>query len=195
LPSALDPAASTTLCGASWTATSGNLDAQILPLDKAGASSNGFAVQAAQLSPGLAALAGDGGSAVVSFGTQGAADASPIATLQGEGALGPPSIVSVGANLSAYGQLGFAVDVQGFDGGAGHLWMSLAEAQQLVDPTQDPTLFFGQPRTYLLAVLGDPNAPHAFGSAGDAGYDGKGLHVLVVAAPAPAVDAGDAGGE
>jgi hypothetical protein len=195
LPSALDPAASTTLCGASWTATSGNLNAQILALEKAAPASNGFAVQAAQLSPGLAALAGDGGSAVVSFGTQGSADASPIATLQGEGALAAPSVVSVGANLAAFGQLGFAIDVQGFDGGAGHLWMSLAEAQQLVDPTQDPTLFFGQPRTYLLAVLGDPNAPHAFGSAGDAGYDGKGLHVLVVAAPAPAVDAGDAGGE
>ena len=195
LPTALDPAASTTLCGASWTATSGNLDAQILPLEKAATASSGLAVQAAQLSPGLAALTGDGGSAVVSFGTQGAADASAIATLQGEGALAAPSVVSVGANLAAYGQLGFAVDVQGFDGGAGHLWMSLAEAQQLVDPTQDPTLFFGQPRTYLLAVLGDPNAPHAFGSAGDAGYDGKGLHVLVVAAPAPAVDTGDAGSE
>jgi hypothetical protein len=73
--------------------------------------------------------------------------------------------------------------------------MSLADSQQLVDPTQDPTLFFGQPRTYLLAVLGDPNAPHAFASGGDAGYDGKGLHVLVVPAPSPPVDAGDAGEE
>jgi hypothetical protein len=93
-----------------------------------------------------------------------------------------------------YGELGFAVDVPGFDGGAGHLWMSLADSQQLVDPTQDPTQFFGQARPYLLAVLGDPNAPHAFASGGDAGYDGKGLHVLVVAAPAPQVNA-DGGDE
>jgi hypothetical protein len=96
--------------------------------------------------------------------------------------------------LPGYGQLGFAVDVPGFDGGAGHVWMSLADSQQLVDPTEDPTQFFGQPRTYLVAVLGDPNAPHAFAPVtGDAGYDGRGLHVLVVAAPSPDSGAGEAG--
>jgi hypothetical protein len=195
LPGALDPAASTTLCGASWTALSGNLNTQVLQLGSTQATGSQLAVQTAQLSPALAALMGDGGSAVVSFGTQGEADASTVATLQAEGLLAAPSVVSVGAGLAAYGQLGFAVDVQGFDGGAGHLWMSLAEAQQLVDPTQDPTLFFGQPRTYLVAVLGDPNAPHAFASGGDAGYDGKGLHVLVVAAPVPSMGTGDGGEE
>jgi hypothetical protein len=194
LPSALDPAASATLCGASWTATAGNLEAQILPLASGGGAGSQLAVQAAQLSPGLAALVGDGGSAVVSFGAQGSADASTVATLQGEGVLATPALVSVGIGLSVYGELGFAVDVPGFDGGAGHLWMSLADSQQLVDPTQDPTQFFGQSRPYLLAVLGDPNAPHAFASGGDAGYDGKGLHVLVVAAPAPQVN-GDGGDE
>jgi len=72
--------------------------------------------------------------------------------------------------------------------------MSLADSQQLVNPTEDPTQFFGQPRTYLVAVLGDPNAPHAFAPVtGDGGYDGKGLHVLVVAAPLPQNGAGDAG--
>ena len=195
LPSALDPAASTTLCGASWTAVTGNLNTQVLQLQSTQATGSQLGVQTAQLSSGLAALVGDGGSAVVSFGTQGAADASTVATLDGEGLLAAPSVVSVGAGLAAYGQLGFSVDVQGFDGGAGHLWMSLAEAQQLVDPTQDPTLFFGQPRTYLVAVLGDPNAPHAFASGGDAGYDGKGLHVLVVAAPVPSTGGGDGGDE
>jgi hypothetical protein len=195
LPSALDPAASPTLCGASWSATAGNLNAQILALQSGGAPVGELSVQAAQLSPGLAALAGEGGSAVVSFGPQGGTDANSVATLQGEGLVASPSVVSVGTDLSVYGQLGFAVDVQGFDGGAGHLWMSLADSQQLVDPTQDPTQFFGQPRGYLLAVLGDPNAPHAFASGGDAGYDGKGLHVLVVAAPAGKTGSGDAGDE
>jgi hypothetical protein len=195
LASALDPNASPTLCGASWTALSGNLNVQILQLQSPPAPGGELAVQVAQLSSGLAALVGDGGSAVVSFGTQGEADASTVATLQGEGLLAAPSVVSVGAGLAAYGQLGFAVDVQGFDGGAGHLWMSLAEAQQLVDPTQSPMVFFGQPRTYLVAVLGDPNAPHAFASGGDAGYDGKGLHVLVVAAPVPTMGSGDGGEE
>ncbi|MGD0528880.1 MAG: hypothetical protein ABSE49_27325 [Polyangiaceae bacterium] len=192
LPAALDPNASTTACGATWTALSGNLGAEVLQLQNSVVPEGGLAVQPAQLSPALTAFLGDGGAAVVSFGAQGAADASVVATLQAEGVIAAPSLVSVGTGLSAYGQLGFAVDVPGFDGGAGHLWMSLAESQSLVDPTQDPALFFGQPRTYLLAVIGDPNATHAFGSGGDAGYDGKGLHVLVVPAPAPpaAVDGG-----
>ena len=194
LPGALDPAASPTLCGASWTALSGNLGAQVLQLQTTPTNlGSQLSVQAAQLSPGLAALAGDGGAAVVSFGAQGSADASTVATLAAEGLVSAPAFVSVGADLSVYGQLGFAVDVQGFDGGAGHLWMSLADSQELVDPTQDPTQFFGQPRPYLLAVLGDPNAPHAFATGGDAGYDGKGLHVLVVAAPAPPAGSADGG--
>ncbi|HEY3819207.1 MAG TPA: hypothetical protein VGL81_18690 [Polyangiaceae bacterium] len=191
LPGALDPAASPAVCGATWSAMSGNLSVQVLQLEDGSTATGGLAVEAAQLSPGLATLAGDGGVAVVSFGAQGDADASLVATLQAEGVLAAPTVVDVGTDLSAYGQLGFAVDVPGFDGGAGHLWMSLADSQQLVDPMQDPTLFFGQPRTYLLAVLGDPNAPHAFATGGDAGYDGKGLHLLVVAAPSPALDAGD----
>jgi hypothetical protein len=68
--------------------------------------------------------------------------------------------------------------------------MSLAQAQQLIDPTQDPRDFFGQPRTYLIAVLGDPLAPHAFApSDGEGGaYDGTGLHLLVVTTPAPVSD-------
>ena len=193
LPTALDPSASSTVCGASWTATAGNLNAQLLLLQGGVAGEGGLTVQAAQLSPGLAALVGDAGAAVVSFGTQGATDASTVATLQGEGMVATPSAVSVGTDLSVYGQLGFAVDVQGFDGGAGHLWMSLADSQQLVDPTEDPTLFFGQPRTYLLAVLGDPDSTHAFSSGGDAGYDGKGLHVLVVPAPVPSTGSADGG--
>ena len=87
-------------------------------------------------------------------------------------------------DLASFGTLGFSVDVVGANGGIGHVWMSLAQAQQLVDPTQDPTLFFGHPQTYLVAVLGDPQATH-FGSSGT--YDGTGLHLLVVTAPpAPA---------
>jgi hypothetical protein len=191
-PSALDPNATATRCGPSWSALAGNLGAQILQLQPSAATGTERVVQTAQLSPGLAALVGEGGTAVVTFGPQGGADASTVATVGSEGALSTPSLVSIGSSLSVYGQLGFGVDVLGFDGGAGHLWMSLAESQQLVDPNEDPTLFFGQPRTYLLAVLGDPDATHAF-ATGDASYDGTGLHVLVMAAPPPPVDAGDAG--
>jgi hypothetical protein len=192
LPTALDPDASTALCGASWNAVGGNLHADVLQLVTT-TSTGPIAVQAAQLSPGLVTLEGEGGTTAVSFGAQGASDASSVATLEEEGDLSAPSSVTIGPGLPVYGQLGFAVDVAAYDGGAGHLWMSLADSQQLVNPTADPTQFFGQPRTYLVAVLGDPTAPHAFApAAGDAGYDGKGLHILVVAAPA--TDAGEASG-
>jgi hypothetical protein len=130
----------------------------------------------------------------VSFGAEGSDADLSVAVLRAEGDLSSAQTVLYEAGLPGYGQLGFAVDVAGYDGGAGHLWMSLADSQQLVDPTEDPTQFFGQPRTYLVAVLGDPNAPHAFAPVtGDAGYDGRGLHVLVIAAPLPGSGAGDAG--
>ncbi len=220
--SSLDPAATVARCGASWDATLGNLHADVLQLQpaatpaapsgagaeggtdaggEASAGPAGISVQAAQLSPGLASLEGPAGSAIVSFGAQDAGDAAVVvATLGGEGDLEPvvPQVVGIGTDLAAFGALGFAVDVPGLDGGAGHVWMSLAQAQQLVDPTQDPAQFFGQPRTYVVAVLGDPAAPHAFssGDGSEAGaYDGKGLHVLVLASPPPHASSPDAGGE
>jgi hypothetical protein len=199
LPTALDPKASAVLCGSSWSAGNGNLHADVLQLQPTTSLGLVWSVQAAQLSPAMAALEGDGGSALVSFGAEDAAadGAVEVAILRGEGDLSLQTAVTFEAGLPGYGQLGFAVDVAGNDGGAGHLWMSLADSQQLVDPTVDPTQFFGQPRTYLVAVLGDPNAPHAFAPVtGDAGYDGRGLHVLVVAAPLPGTpDAGAGDGE
>jgi hypothetical protein len=153
-------------------------------LQSTSVSAGNIAVQAAQLSPGVAALVADAGAAVVSFGAQDASTPGLVAKLGNEGDLQPPlpQSLTLGSDLAAFGTVGFSVDVPGLDGGGGHVWMSLAESQQLVDPTQDPAQFFGQPRTYLVAVLGDPSAPPAFAPAG--GYDGKGLHLLVVATPA-----------
>jgi hypothetical protein len=236
-PSLLDPSADVARCGPSWTPLAGNLHADVLQLHPGSSGPGKLAVQAALLSPGLAALASSGGGAgddsgagddggagdgsageagaaedgsaadasdaapsddggeagpaggsgvVVSFGPQDGGAASIVAMLSGEGDLAPsvaPYQVNLGGSLAAFGTLGFGVDIPGLDGGAGHVWMSLAEAQQLVDPTQDPTKFFGQPSTYLVAILGDPRAPHAFGN--DGVYDGKGLHLLVVTAPPP----------
>jgi hypothetical protein len=86
----------------------------------------------------------------------------------------------VPALLPSYGQLGFAVDVAG-SGSPAHLWMSLAHAQELVNPAQDPAAYFGMGGTYVVAVVGDPNAPPPFAAAGDGGgYDGTGLHLLVL---------------
>jgi hypothetical protein len=178
-----DPLASTDRCGPTWTAATGNLHVEVVPVASAGAAHAGLLVQAAQLSPGLQALAGDGGAAVVSFGAQGGTQA-PVAQLAQEGALQPslPAMVTLPGGLSAFGQVGFGVDVaDGADASAaGHLWMSLAQAQQLVSPAQDPAAYYGGGGTYVVAVLGDPNAPHAFATDSDGGYDGKGLHVLLL---------------
>jgi hypothetical protein len=195
LASALDPLASTSRCGPSWTDVDGNLHAEVHPLLSVPAPDAGsLFAQAALLSPAIAAQLADGGDVIVSFGAQDGGGLT-IGTLSAEGQTSPTlATLAVGGGLSAFGTLGFSVDVPlAGDSGTSHEWMSLAQAQQLVDPIEDPTVFFGQPRTYLVAVLGDPGAPPAFGSTGDGGYDGRGLHVLVLAAPAPPPTGGDAG--
>jgi hypothetical protein len=142
-----------------------------------------LAVQAAHLSPALQQFQGAANAAAqVSFGP--ASGGQLVAELDEEGDLRPtpPLFVPIPSAISSYGLLGFSVDVPDA-GPAGHVWMSLAQAQQLVSPTQDPTAYFGAGGTYVVVVVGDPNAPHAFvldGGADGGGYDGTGLHVLVL---------------
>jgi hypothetical protein len=178
-----DPAANAQRCGDSWSAATGNLHLEVVSVPAALGPAGGGAllVQATQLSPGLQALQGAAGITSVSFGSD-TSGAQAIAQLTQMDELLPslPAAVSLPAGAATFGLLGFAVDVQGVDAGeAGHLWMSLAQAQGLVRPSQDPAAYFGTGGTYVVAVLGDPNAPHA---TGDAGYDGTGLHVLVLPA-------------
>jgi hypothetical protein len=177
-----DPLASPERCGPTWNAATGNLHLEVVQVPSAALDDAGLMVQAAQLSPGLQALVGDASSTSVSFGPQEDA-AMPIAQLANEGDLLPslPTAVALSGGLSTFGQLGFAVDVAGANASAaGHLWMSLAQAQQLVSPAQDPTAYYGAGGTYVVAVLGDPNAPHAFATNADGGYDGRGLHLLLL---------------
>jgi hypothetical protein len=165
-------------CGAGASA-SGNLHVDVLPLFPVSQSDAGqLPVQVGQLSPALAQLAGDAGAVVVSFGAQGAT--SPVATLSGEGAFGPmtAAYLNVGTNPTSYGTLGFGVDVVGVDGGPGHLWMSLEQSLELVDPMMNPAVYYSQIDTYVVAVVGDPNGAHAF--APDASFDGTGLHIMVL---------------
>lgn len=193
LGGASDPKASVQRCGSDWNASTGNLRMELdsIPGASAPAPEAGvFTVQAAQLSPALDFLAGSTGAAV-SFGAQGAADASVVTSLNTAGQILPdvPMQVASAIPLASFGQLGFAVDVAGQGGdagdggsGAAHLWMSLAQSLDLVDPTQNPAQYFAQPTSYLVAVVGDPaGAPP--GVAGDAGYDGTGLHLLVLPLP------------
>jgi len=180
LPTALDSAASTARCGTGWNATTGNLHADVVTVSPSSPSLAELNVQAVQLSPGLASQ----GAAQVSLGPA-TGPQTPIATLTAEGQLQPamPATVAVGSDLSVFGQIGVGVDVAGAGAGsAGHLWMSLAQAQSLVDPAADPTQYFGQSATYVVAVVGDPAAPHAFDTGADGGYDGTGLHALVLPA-------------
>ena len=191
-PTTLDTTASNARCGADWTTAGGNLHVHVMtPSAPTISTPPQLHVQAAQLSVALAQLAGDAGDAgaVISFGMQDAGDAAAvIASLPGLDALEPayPVALTLPPGLASYGTVGFAVDAPGADGGGLHLWTSLAEAQRLVDPTQDPTQFFGGSQTYVVAVVGDPaSADTTVGGASA----GEALHLLVVPA-APALDAG-----
>jgi hypothetical protein len=181
-----DPLASVARCGPTWDPAKGNLHLDFVHVSSAASDGGVLLVQATQLSPALQSLQGEAGAATLSFGPQNAAQ-SPVAQLTQEGVLVPavPTAIPLPSALSSFGDVGFAVDVTGADAStAGHLWMSLAQAQELVNPTQDPAGYYGAGGTYVVAVLGDPNAPHAFASGGDGGYDGTGLHVLLLPATA-----------
>jgi len=191
LASALDSNANAARCGATWDATAGNLHADVIPITPAAAfGPTGLAVQTAQLSPGIESLVNDAGPAVLSFGTSSAVSAE-IASLGAEGDLEPPlstAMVDIGSDSSGFGELGFRIDVGGMVAeGAGHAWMSLAQSQSLVSPQVSPSTYFGdRTATYVVAIVGDPDAPHAFDPSADGGgYDGTGLHVLVFSAQVP----------
>jgi hypothetical protein len=171
-----DPNGSVARCGSGWTSASGNLHVDVVPLYPVDAGGGGqLGVQAAQLSP---ALAQAGGPAIVSFGPQGAT--MPIATLTAEGTSAPAmaTYLTIGADAGAYDTLGFGVDVMGVDGGPGHLWMSLEQSLDLAQgPMVNPAIYYSMVDTYVVAVVGDPNAAPPFT---DASFDGTGLHILVI---------------
>jgi hypothetical protein len=174
-----DPQAGPGRCGGSWSSSLGNLHFDVVVGGTSQADGGPLFVQAAQLSPGLESLEAEAGAATVSFGPQDGGQTA-VAQLLREGDLEPfpPTFVGLPAGLATFGSLGFAVDLPSGNA-SGHLWMSLAQSQELVRPAQDPIAYFGMGGTYVVAVIGDPNAPHAF-VAGDGGYDGTGLHVLVL---------------
>jgi len=188
LGTALDPAATAARCGSSWDSVAGNLHVEVLhvatQLPAASATLEGgvLSVQSALLSSALATSIGDSGAVRISFGAAG--DASAVALLSQEGDVEPgaPAALDIGTDLAAFGQLGFGVDEVGADAaGSPLLWTSLAQAQSLVEPTADPRVYFGARATYVALVVGDPAAPSPFSTTGDAAYDGRGLHVLVLA--------------
>jgi hypothetical protein len=185
----LDPAASALRCGSSWDPVAGNLHvevAHVATLPSSGGADDAtaagvLAVQSALFSPALIMGLADAGQARVSFGASG--EAGAIALLSGEDDIEPtmPASLNVGTDLAAFGQLGFGVDSVGVDAAtSAHFWTSLAQAQSILDPTVDPRVYFGTRATYVVAIVGDPSAPSP-SSTGDAAYDGRGLHILVLA--------------
>jgi hypothetical protein len=178
-------------CGAGWDPVKGNLNAQVLEVARLPTvDAGGLKVQAAQLSPALAAMAGDAGVSV-SFGSPGEAGVLAVLARQGDIEPPTPTPVQVGTDLAAFGQLGFGVEfasaVAPMDSGVDAaldaaaptwlLWMNLVQAQSLVDPSADPRTYFGAHATYVVAILGDPTAASPFS---DASYEGYGLHLLVL---------------
>ncbi len=183
-------------CGASYDPVNGNLRAEILAVVPSGTSGAGMAVQVAQLSQGLADALGEAGSASVSLAAlnpDGGATTlvRSIATVSSQGEVLPqePMALPVDGSLSSYGGLGIRLDLPGDEAGAREVFTTLAQALQLADPTADPSVYYGSPGTYVIAIVGDPNAPAPFATGPDAGfYNGTGLHFVI----APAQPAGDA---
>jgi hypothetical protein len=108
-----------------------------------------------------------------------------IAQLGQEGDLEPasPTLLPLGSGDTIFGELGIAIAIPGVDAGAGgKLWMSLAQAQQIVRPALAPSAYYGMNGTYVVTVLGDPT----IGWNTNGRYNGTGLHVLVLpTAPPP----------
>jgi hypothetical protein len=176
--------------GGTQCARQGNLHVQVLQVHQTKqppASVDELLVQAAQLSPALQLAETDAG-VLVSMGPQGRE--TPFATLHREGDLQSPVSFQLGFDAGIFRDWGVAVDLVGVDAGsAGHLWRSLATAQQLVRPALDPFVYYRVGGTYVVAVIGDPNSP----LNGDGGLDARGLHVLVLPpkpVPAPILPTG-----
>lgn len=195
LGSMLDPLASPERCGPTWTAVDGNLHAEVARLSSMTPQQDAgqLVVQAALLSPAVASDLGDAGAAVVTFDAQDGGLSVVLGGLEAEGQVAPAQVLDLGTDLAAFGTLGFSVQLPGAgDSGTDREWMSLAQVQQLVDPAENPLVFYGQPGTYLIAILGAPDATLPFDASGNGGYDGTGLHLLVLASPPPPPpDAGD----
>ena len=188
---ALAPNANAQVCGESWDPALGNLHAESLTLAPAITPDGGLSVQVAQLSSGLAQLLGDGGQAAVSLAAlpQDGGSATSIlrnlASVSTEGQVLPSAAVPLplDGSLPSYGDLGLRLDLPGSDAGPRTFFLTLAQAQQLVDPTVDPRVYYGGQGTYLIGIVGDPNGVPPFATTPEGGtYDGTGLHFLVVQA-------------
>jgi hypothetical protein len=185
----LSPTASKTSCGPSWdiTATAGNLSVQSFTLASFDVADGGLAaVQAALLSPGFAELIPEGGTATISLAalSEGGAGTDIVQTIgkvSGEGQVFPsaPVLLPVGGGLASYADLGLRLDVAGADAGTLSLFLTLAQIQELADPTADPRIFYGNPGTYLVGIVGDPGGVPPFTTTAEGGtYDGTGLHFV-----------------
>ena len=178
-PSIIAQAANPQSCGPSYDAAKGNLSAQVFSLSPSSGAAGSLSLQVVQLSPGLAGLLGDAGTATVSFGTTSMATQT-LASVGAVGDVSPPSNVLSVPSLDTDG---VHLLTPAADGGTNDFFLSLAQAQQLADPTADPTAYYSATGTYVAAIVGDPAAPPPFASSADSGvYDGTGLHFVVAPA-------------
>jgi hypothetical protein len=208
----LDPQASVARCGDDWSAATGNLQLQVLPLIayQRSASVRGLPVQIVQLSPALATL-GSGRSLGISFGELDRdGGPAPAPFIEGPVPFGqpvpnPPAVIAYDpTELAAYATSGVFVTVGGLlDGGtpdAGRqivLAQSLQEIQQRSASRSLPSDWFAVASSYVVLSVGDPKPVLVDGGPDD--DPRRALHLLAIplaavdaGAPAPA-PAGDAG--
>ena len=205
-----DATASTQRCGDTWTAATGNLRLEVVPLTAfmRRPDTNGLPVQLLQLSPGLARMSA-GRALGMAFGAldrEGGAPPAPF--LEGrlpfaEPVPNPPALLDyAGADLQSYAThgvfvtLGAPLDDAGkpTDGGGAErkvvITESLEEIQRRSASRSLPPEWFAEASSYVILSVGDPDPRLADGGPDDDAR--RALHLLAI--PLAAVQAPDAGG-
>lgn len=182
-------------CGDAYDGTS-NLAIKEIALTGAVRNPGTLPIDIVNLSQGLTSLAGKN-AIHVSFG-----DLS--GTTAAEGTIDSPALETVtrfpnppaldqDAGIAQYGQLGFTVNIDGFDTIA---QQSLADIQALSSPKDVPSTYYAAASNYVVLMLGSPNVTAAKTDAGITDVREQ-LHFLAVPVidPKPADAGADGGGD
>jgi hypothetical protein len=181
-----------------WDATSGNLEARVIPLapSRVGASMSTLPVQLIHLAPKLDAMVGTG-ALEVTFGDLREQGALPqqVATELPLLGTGSPVMLDVDqSDLSVYGTHGFRIAVRDQGVTKFEIDQSLAAIQDLSSPRDTPDSYYRTPSNYALLLLGDPTAPAALdGGAPVASRRQVQLLAIPVLDPSQVPQEGDAG--
>ncbi len=172
------PLTDTSICGASYTAESGNLRAETASLGKATGPGSATTVKLLNLPAGVLGVSWVSGDSSLSL-------KQTYVT------------VSLPPSLAIYATYGVTISTSGLDGGppsdagdggdagatdggtSADMFFSLAAVQELSDPSSVPNVFFGA-GAYVFAILGSPNVGPAVNADGSRNAQPGALRVVAL---------------